>query len=553
MKLKKYKIIPIIFVLVLFLVLGIKMRLAENEIFIGNTASFFYTRSEYLNDDAAYMKYDDLSYAPEIQKEDYPPFLAYFTVVPYKIINPFFDIDFYTFANYFPLFIFVLIFLSILFIVSDLYNKTAAIIAAILSAIMPVFITLSNRAYYTEEALGVLLIFWTFYFLIKSKEKKRFTWLTIISLTLLMLTWQVFLIFILGILLLILIRIKSKNILKKYLLILIMPFLIGHIISVYFIDLDYSPVYVVKEFYMGIEKQDSEAFSVAFDRGKLKHMGLERYLDEYTYLGLIFVFLGLLKYFKKIKHEKYYVLFIFTVLSLISIINYIKFRFLAAPFILLSASLGLEAIYNFKYTKLFNKFFEKNKYFILMILMIILGIFYYQYFVMEPKCETELIGPDNMEIGEEYTIEIKVVNKGDDTLCASNAISGLHIEVINATILEKSAYSMFTKSRISEKRFTENNADWFEAIFDCLKSEETVKVILTIMPYELPVKLNYRCWMPSKCLRKPPEGLKEPYRVKWRNEKCLHRAPTEGNYCDVRVFAGYEEKQESNCFTKTYT
>ncbi|MCG2718344.1 MAG: hypothetical protein L6408_05860 [Nanoarchaeota archaeon] len=533
--------------LILILFAGIYIRTDDSfNVMTGNTITFFYARARDLHITNQYPVEDKLNYAPEVFKEDYPPLPAYFTVSLYRISNLFLNTSFYDFILFFPIFMYVILFILGFFIIGNLYNKTAGFFFSALLTIMPAANLLTRKGYYTEEALGVFLILLFFFFFIKSEKKRKYIYPAIIALTLLTLTWQIFILIQLGVLIYFIIYKKG---ISRYLLILILPLLIGHIISVNIIGIDYSPVYMFKETYMGYKYESTEDFQIAFHRGKLKSMDISRYTEEYSYFGLIFFMLGLFVCAKNFKKPKYSILLIYSILSFIAINKYIKFRFLALVFILILSSIGLDCAYKFDiFAKLNLGKYVKKYWKILSILSFIIIIALIPYYIRDPKCEIDLILPEeNLEIGETYDIILQIRNVGKGALCSKTSFSGVHIEVENATIIEKKIQSSTTPAKIIEKSYTSNEADWFEAKFDCLKHNETGIVTFSIKPYTTPVKVNYRCWIPQFCLKLPPKNINPLYKAAWRNEKCLHRKPSGGSLCRVPVYAGYTEKQDYYC------
>lgn len=531
--------------LITFLLIGLDLRTRDipEEITI-NTVSFFYTRTKDLYYDGRYPIGDSKSLYPLTYKENYPPFLSFFTVGLYKIVE-IFNVNLHYFIVIFPVLMYLFLFFFGFFMLAYLYNKITGLFFIVLLTIMPVANKLTVKGYYTEEALGVLLVLISIFFIIKCEANKKYVFLSIVALTLLALTWQVFIFILAGILILLIIKIKSKKHFIKYLSMLILPIFLAHIISIYLIGIDYSPISMFKESYLGIKEGDTVDFKIALGRGKLRPMDFDRFVEEYSYFGVIFLIFGSFICLKNIKRPKYYIVIVFTILSVIFLLKYIKFRFLALVPILIMSSIGLEGI--------FNRFKKYKKSFVLITIIIAIGLLIIANY--DPKCEMKLFVPEEIQINETYNVTIQVKNIGRDSLCDDNllnkgrAFSGLHIEVENAKIINKKAYSSFTSVQIIEQASI-NDIEWFEVKIDCLKKSAIANVTFTIKPYKSPVKINYRCWIPNKCNRKAPEDLRPEYRVSWRNEKCLHRMPTKGEFCNVKVYAGYYEKQDYYCLSE---
>jgi len=536
----------ILFLILFFILLfGFYLRVKDvpDKIAI-NTVSYYYKLSMDLKNENQYpLDYSEGLY-PVKYKENSPPFLALFTFFLYKLSSPL-HIDFYYFIIYFPLLMYLSLFIFGFIFVANLYNKTAGLFFVVLLSIAHLSVKLTVKGYYTEETLGVLLILFSIFFLIKSEKNSNYVFLAILALTLLQLTWQVFIFVLMGVLILLVIKIKSKKHLIKYLAILILPLLLAHMISIYFIGIDYSPISMFKESYLGVRESNTEDFKIAFDRVKLQPMELESFIESYSHIGAVFLIFGLFICLKNIKQSKYHTILIFTILSMVFLLKYTKFRFFALVPILIMSSIGLEAV--------LNKSEKYKKYFILIALIIAGGFLIMANY--HPKCNMELSVPEKMKINETYNITIQVKNTGKNPLCSNKLFDrnrpfgGLHIEVENAKIINKKVHSLFTSVQTMDQ-YSINDIDWFEVTIDCLKKSAVSKVKFTVRPYKLPIKINYRCWIPDKCNEKPSEELRPEYRISWRNEKCLQRSPEKGQFCKVKVYAGYREKQDYSCFSE---
>ncbi len=240
----------VVFVLIaasiLMIGLDLRVRYAHNHMTI-NTVSFFYKRALHLYENGTYLKEDALSLAPQIDKEDYPPFLAYFAVTSYRLTAWLHGLSFNNFISYLPLLLYCLIFFLGFYIMKKLFGLESGLMFICLYSIMLVSVKSTAVGYYTPEALGIFFTLMSLYFFIKSEEKYYFTYLTIISATLLALTYQLFVVFFVVVLARLIIKIRSAACLKRCLLILCVPLILGHIISVYLIKIDYSPFYILRE------------------------------------------------------------------------------------------------------------------------------------------------------------------------------------------------------------------------------------------------------------------------------------------------------------------
>lgn len=539
-----------IFCCMLFLFIlctGVYIRTNEvSNVMILNTAAFFYARARDLQTSNQYPLEDKLNYAPETFREDYPPFPAYFCVGLYKITNKFLDVSLYDFIMLFPVLMYIILSITGYLITGNLYGKIAGFFFTALLTIMPLAGVLTKKGYYTEESIGFFLILLFFFFFIKSEKKRMYAYLAIVSLTLLSLTWQIFIWALVGVVAYLLAH-RKKAI--NCLLILTLPLLFGHIISVNLIGLDYSPIYMFKEAYIGYKYESTEDFQIAFDRWRHKPIDFQRYVKDYSYFGMVFLALGLFVCIKNLKKPEYSILLIYSAIGFIAISKYIKFGFFSLAFILMLSSIGMSYAYNFDLFTRWHveKYIKKHWKVLLTILLIVISVLTVQY-VRNPKCQMELVLPEgDIKTGETYDITLQVRNAGKSALCSNGAFSGVHIEVENATITEKKAYSSATSANTAELNYTTNDIHWFEATFDCLKHDEPGRVTFSITSHETPVKVNYRCWIPQFCLRPAPSNITPEYRASWRNEKCLHREPSRGALCGVPVYARYAEKQDYYC------
>ena len=342
------KLKPIIFILLLAVIfmIGINLRTRyTHRYMVINTVSFFYKRALYLSEKSSYLKEDRLGLAGQIDKEDYPPFLAYFAVASYNLTKWMHRLNFSDYIARLPLLLYCLIFLSGFHLLKKLFSLETGLVFAGLCSIMPVAVRMTVTGYYTSEALGILLTLLSLYFLIESERKYYFTYWTILSSTLLVLTWQLFVLFFVIVLGRLIVNIKSLSQFKRYLLILCVPFLLSHIISIYIIKINYSPFYILREIYLGCIYSKTQDYAIALYRAKLKPLDFQLFMRNFGYFGAIFLPFGLIECLKNIKKGQYYTfLFGFSV-TFVLLCIYIKYRMIALPFLLVICSLGGSYIY----------------------------------------------------------------------------------------------------------------------------------------------------------------------------------------------------------------
>lgn len=560
-------------VLLTFFFIGVCIRNLRNSgELVNNLSAFYYARTNFLVQNNAYPIHDTNGFAPTVYIENYPPFLSYFTYFIYLLVKIFTEINIYTFVVYYPLIVFALIFVSGFFITKKIFNLNVAIFFTGFLSLTPLSISLTRPTLYTEESLGVLLFLTTFYFLIKSKENCKNLLLAIASLTLLSLTWQMFLFFDILLLLLIFFNLKKFNLVKKYLLILVLPILMAHFISIYIIGIKYSPIGIFYETYLTFKLKNDLNYNIVFSpiftnyRADLTNITFQNFIDSYSPLSLILFPLGMFISLINFRKDSYRITLLAAFLSLIFIIFLEKLRYSMLPFVLIMNSIALQYAYEkiskvrrlkiknirrFLKQKIEKIFHNKIILFSIIMVSVLILIIVFYLITKIPKPYVEISAPEKLELGKDYNVTVKLTNLGEDSLCFSGH-NGLHIEVENAFIKDIKSVSDFTYAWVPYKGYS-NNITWFETKYTCILKGQSASAEFIIEPVNLPVNIYYRAWMPQLyCLYGVPLGMNPKYAAAWRNEKCLHRFPLfYDEECKVPVFAGYTEKQYFSCARKT--
>lgn len=535
-------------ILLIFLLLGLFLRVnVPYDTLTGVTVAFYFSRADYLEANGKYLKEDSRTLAPYVYKENYPPLPAYIAVPVYKIVKPF-GIDFIKFVAYFPLLIYVVTFFAGFVLVKRLYNHDAGLFFSMLLAVTPVAVKSTIKTYYTEEALGILFILFSIYYLIKSEKFDSNFFLAVLFLTLLSLTWQVFLLvdFIIGIVLLL--NLKNKKLLAVYSLSILLPLIIGHIASVYIIGLDYSPIYMIKESLITVKEGNEDYFKIAFDRNDLQTPGIKHFFNEFSYFPSFLILAGFVHLLFNFKEAKSKVLVISGVIACIVFFQSLKFRYFAVAPLIIVGAVGAHSLLNLISIK-------KSQKITLVSVVVFISLIFIWNNVSVPMCDVNLELPPYIQPDNYYPLTFTVKNVGSDPLCDNftgkqHAFGGIHIEVENATILNVSVYPSDTNMSPKYK-VPVRGINWFEAKFNCLPAGQNGTVKIWVLPKNEQVKVNYRCWLPKKnCLEEAPIGLRQAYRADWRNEECIERFPKSGKLCDVNVFAGYFEKKDFYCVSK---
>jgi len=313
-----------------------------------NTVSYFYRRARHLFEYGTYLKEDNLVLAGLIEKENYPPFPAYFTVTLYYLSRWAHGMDFKDFTAIVPVIMYVFTFAFGMWMIRKLYSGVCQLLfAAFLS-----FSLIGNRllmiGYYTSECFGVFFMLTSLYFLIRWEETEKFLYrlAAILSLTLLILSWQLFVVFYFIVFILFVIRLRSPKHLRNYVFILCIPYLLSHFLSIFVIKINYSPVYIFKEMVIGITSSKTPEYAVAFYRNKLFPLTLRTYLMNYGWVGLVLPVFGVIACLRKIREPRYHIPLIGGIITFTMYCIYIKYRVIALPFLLILVGIGATFLYH---------------------------------------------------------------------------------------------------------------------------------------------------------------------------------------------------------------
>lgn len=532
--------------LIIIISFGFYIRTAyRSDIIPPNVGAFFYYRTAYLVNEGEYLKTDTEGIYPDSYPENYPPFFMIFTALLYKIS---FAKNLLAFASYFPVIMYVLISVLGYFVLTRLFGKAAGISFVVLFAIIPDAISLTEKGFYTEEAVGVLLLLGFVYCLARLKDNIKHLYFGAVFLTLFILTWQTFVIIYAGLFFILLLSVKDKELLKRLLILAVVPIFLSYIISVHIIGLAYSPFQIFKETYLSVTADKDLDYRIALGRNNLVPTNLEMFFKNYSYFST-FLLLGFFVSVKNFKEHKYRSLLVMCLFMLFPVFIYLKLRYLALPSVVLMSAIGLQYFYDI------GKWDKKIIIGFLIIAPILIApaVYYKALESREPLCMAEFdYTAENLRINYPSRINMIVKNVGGTPLCDDNyysslhAFGGTHVEIENARLLGAKISAQGSQSSTVEENAS-NGFGWFETKIDCLKPNKAANVSFEILPAQFPVKVYYRCWLPDQCSLPPPEGIRAKYRAQWRNEKCVKRQPTGGEYCKVDVYAGYPNKQKFYC------
>lgn len=565
---------------------------ADNNIPGNAVASYYFDKSQRLVNDGVFPSEDIWDFAPTIQKENAPPFLAYFTAALYKPITLLTDADFYQFAHVFPIFIFGFWLISLFFVFRDLFGVQTALAGAALFSFIPVSVSLTTRGLYLQETLGTWLLFLSVYFLIKltqetiAQKNRFFLWGGILVTTMLVLTWQQFTIFYGAAALVILYLLLTKHryvkkIVVQWATVLIVPLVAGEIISQFFIGINYSPFGMFWEFLFGLLNYNNPDLILAMSRGDWVNLTWKTFYNNFGVPGLLLGSLGLIATFFDRKNLKKVTIGFFSLVGFGMLMFFEKDRFFALSLLLYVFALGFATLFKpqflmsrIKYAAVLFKNYLKNINFsqryivsslVLFVIVptIIVLVSMYGRTYSSPPIPNILISDFNGRVGESERVTIELKNNGGKPITKKDAFGGLHIEVQNATVSNIQAFSSSTKSHISFKNFASTgNIFFFETKYDYISPGESGMVSFTITPYTGPVKIYYRGWLPGQCSLKSQQDIIEDLlpewqdvdRAGWRNESCVQRSPatinTKESACRVPVFAAHKELQDFLCFVR---
>jgi hypothetical protein len=525
-----------------------------------NVGAYYAQITQRLVEDGKLPKLDVWRYSNEEHVENAPPFLAYSTNWLYFIAKNF-NINILDFTAIFNILIFI--FMNIIGIVY-LYRKFKTIYPSLififLSASLPYIVYMQRFSGYTEECLGVFLIFLISIFEIQRRNDRKSAYIETIFLTLLLLTWQQFHMVLLIIFLSNLFFDKKK--LKETLIIFAISMFFSEIITRYVFQSNYSPLNMIYEVTYPLLSQDKNIIKIAMRRGDWAYISWENILDYFSYHGVVIFIFSLMNYFyKKNKNygEKYLFLGLFFTSILTSI--FIKSRYLTIPYLLLFCS------FDYEYLVIGNigNFKKLIKFIFYLTIVSSLGFTIFNYKILinfgyvpviENKMETTKISDDKSKI------ILKLKNIGKNQTPDEKSFAGFHVEVFNAKVSSiKVDYPNDVSQIVKKKDARMNDYYWFEIKMNNFNKNNIGEVSFNtkIIDPKKPILIKYRSWIPGFCSL--PNRLEtmlgligdySGFENSWRNEKCLVRSPSNTDQkekvCSYKVFAAHSERQEFKCF-----
>ena len=183
--------------------------------------------------------------------------------------------------------------------------------------------------------------------------------------------------------------------------------------------------------------------------------------------------------------------------------------------------------------------------------------------ILSRSCLYRISLPENLEIGKEYQIGMKLENKGVDSLKDPASFGGFHIETEGAKIENIISWTDRGQSQIIIKPDAQReNIYWFEAKYSSFKADEFGYLWFKIIPEKLPVNIYYRAWLPGeltfwqrlKTIMSLSPDFRDWQQNSWRSEETIQRRPANNDasqeFCLIKVFAAHQEIQNFRCFKK---
>jgi len=596
----RFRIIKILIVSVLLFVIltvGFLIRTDNPDTTItNNVVAYYYDRTNRLIQDGLLPAFDKWGFAPKVFAENIPPFLSYATFFAYKAVSLIVGeaLDVKNFILLFPVLIYLIWAVSIFFVMRSFCRQALdSFLGILIITLAPMSIASTSFGHYTEDTLGLFLFFICFWLFLKRHENLVFYIGLVFSLTALVLTWQQFHIFFIamGIVLVANLIFSPSPFNRKKLLydglLFVLPLILGHFISVNLLGINYSPIQMIKEFWIGLKDFRSNYILTAMKRnnwiplstgGALTGTGL--------FLGLLMI-LGMIRSACDWRNLKYRSIFLFNAVAIIFAMSFSKNGNILLPFGLYAATIGWESVIEawqpaswnpLKSPRSFIKKYwlhllnaiKKNKKTVLCVfagILLINGIIFFALASRDksrelPRLQIDWVQkPDSFNNQDLAKAKILIKNNGGDSLLQDGAAAGIHVELENAEAsMIVGRQSGTTISPVLKPDYRRGNIFWFEIAFKPLKKNEEVSVEFNIRRTSSSrMTIFYRGWLPDFCpldfqretIKKLTGEYSDLSRGGWRDERCLIREPASADknmpICPIEVFAGYKDPQFYRC------
>jgi hypothetical protein len=596
------KIIWLIFVILfIFLIIlgGIMVRAfggKYNTIAEDTLTPYYFDKFQRVVYTGSFPQKDIWEWAPAVFPENTPPGIAYiagaFFILLKKLGLNFKLIDF---ANIFPILSFILWCITIFFLrLWQKKNIDEVIILLAIIAFTPVSISLTSFANFTQETIGVLFLFLSLYLFSILKPELEHIMLTIITITILILTWQQFPIFYFVITPTILLALKdilkqkanikqTLNIFLIQFIVLILPLVFSEAIVKLFIKNSYSAFSMIKEFILGfwLGFKKDPVMIAAMVRGNWRRMDLGEIYNIFGPLFILLLLSGFIFSIIKRGELKYRLALFATIIGALLLFQFEKEKNLAFGLFLFPIALMTEAIFNGSIiesaTKIIDELKRKNLKIYVISSTFLLLIFCAWYFLRKvpegialitkyypPKPEIILSSTKNID--GTVDINLRMINHGGTTFHSDRLWyglnSGMHIAICNADIIKSSASSP-TSEYVWRHFAVYPYARWGDCYFVEVKFKQLRKnqygdAFFTIRPTKKAVKplLYYRGWMTeTSCIIKYKEAYldteEETKLVQSEGEPCIIRTPLNEEiskpFCPVQVMAARINLQNFRC------
>lgn len=557
---------------------GLRWHAGLTPFLSSNVDTFYFQRTALLVEHGVFPKEDRWGFAPEVWPENTPPALGYLTWGAFslwKVVAP--ETDLETFANFFPILMYVLWFAATVAVLLALgVGGAAVIIMAILVTFTPVAIRVTGYGRYFEEVIGAPAIFLAAMVFPAVRRIDWVFWSGIAALTILVLSWQAFPFFYAAAFGVILAgfarRARDLKALGVKLLMLIAPLFLAEAIVRLFVGNSYSAFGMVKEFYLAFVHRNDPMMLNAMYRRDWGNTPWKTFVEYYGAAGMFLLVAGLAASLLRPRERQSHGALVFGAAGAVLVGMFAKFRHFALGFFAAPWVLGTEAVLDpHRFLDAFRDIggwvFNRRRKIVSGLLggvaaaLCLLGAYtIWAWRVPDPIGNVAVTAKS--AAGDVYAVEIRMTNAGGRTSPMKKAFAGFHIAVEGGDILRAEPFTDgIGAPSLGTKSFSHwGNANFFEVSYPRLLEHDSAGVQLAIRKTsDKPIVISWRAWLPKyycslKDRREGIEDLRSGWRnllQGWRNEKCIVRIPANNDasadFCPTKVFAAHEELQDFRC------
>lgn len=559
-----------IFFISIFSMLVISFGISVRSITHSYTPSEFYARnnvaSYYVDITNRYIntgsipKIDKWRYSTEEYVENAPPFLALLTRILYLPIS-YMNISPLSFMAYFNIFLYlVYILIGSMYLYRKFVSFYPVFIFQLLLSFLPFSVYLHNYGRYTEEGLGILLIFLISICEIDRGSKRYWKYIEGSLMIMLLLTWQQFH--------LIYFIIFASNFLfrKKHLIetiyLIIFTFIGAEVVSRFVLNSNYSPIFMIYEAIFPLIESNKNIIKIAMSRRDWSNLTWQASKAYFSYAGIAVWIFSLINYAYK-GHKKYIDKYILLgmIFTLLLTIFFVKSRYILIPYLLLFCSTNFQ-IYIIKDAK------QMRILFLTFVSVACISLMYffianhnllinYNY---KPQIKNTISHEELNNDNRKISLTLK--NIGQNQTPDKDSFAGFHIEVFNAKVSNIKTNYSFGKSQIIVKKDSQmKDYYWFEVKFYKFDKDVFGNILFDAQKIDInkPIIVKYRSWIPGYCSLfdriDTMNVLTQDYSLfnnSWRSESCIVRSPANVSQnekvCDYKVYAAHVQRQTYKCY-----